>query len=123
MCQRPSNLLTMWWLTFFLMLLIAIDFDNTFSANVDMWRSIIGSCHYNKTARFILVTGRNQSHDNADLYRAIRYSGLTEVFFTSGEFKKQHLAKLGVHPDIWIDDSPGTIDQFGTLQPCDSNAL
>ena len=113
----------MWWLTFFLMLLIAIDFDNTFSANVDMWRSIIGSCHYNKTARFILVTERNQSHDNADLYRAIRYSGLTEVFFTSGEFKKQHLAKLGVHPDIWIDDSPGTIDQFGTLQPCDSNAL
>ena len=113
----------MWWLTFFLMLLIAIDFDNTFSANVDMWRSIIGSCHYNKTARFILVTGRNQSHDNADLYRAIRYSGLTEVFFTSGAFKKQHLEKLGIHPDIWIDDSPGSIDQFGTLQPCDNQLL
>ena len=33
------------------------------------------------------------------------------------------IEKLGIHPDIWIDDSPGSIDQFGTLQPCDNQLL
>ena len=66
------------------MLLIAIDFDNTFTANPEMWRSLIDLGHYSQTARFILVTERNQSHDNAADVVSATSVATTPASFTPG---------------------------------------
>lgn len=101
---------------------IALDFDNTYSLHPLVWNDVIDQFQ-RSGFRVIMVTDRSAQHENSDLYRAVKFSGISEVFFTDNQPKKPFLAVLGIHPNIWIDDDPASIDPHGRLQPCDPSAL
>lgn len=103
-------------------MLISIDFDNTYTSAPMLWNDMIWQ--FQRAGHsVILTTCRSAQHSNSDLYRAIKFSGITDVYFTDGQPKKPYLAALGIHPGIWIDDDPASIDPLGRLQPCDTQAL
>lgn len=103
-------------------MLFAIDFDRTFNRDTAFWKDFLDLLeHHDHSA--VLVTARSASHDNQDLYRIIAFSGISEVYFTDGQPKKPYLASKKIHPDIWIDDDPASIDPDGRLHPCDNSQL
>lgn len=103
-------------------MLIALDFDKTYTLHPLMWNNIVWEF---KGSGFsvIMVTARSAQHENSDLYRAVKFSGISEVYFTDGQPKKQYLAALNLHPNVWIDDDPASIDPLGRLQPCNPSTL
>ena len=83
---------------------IGIDYDDTISLNIDMWKSIIkifNSFNFN----VYVVTYRDSSQFE-DIYR---FSFVKDYIYTSGKGKKQYCKDMGVEIDIWIDDCPESI--------------
>jgi hypothetical protein len=88
-------------------MLIAIDFDDTLTADSKLWGDFIRSA---KTLghRVICVTARRDTDDNNESVRDWMISHGIElpVYFTSLESKVEHAKKIGLKVDIWIDDDP-----------------
>tara|TARA_R110000868_G_scaffold20396_3_gene86378 strand:+ start:1002 stop:1331 length:330 start_codon:yes stop_codon:yes gene_type:complete len=87
---------------------IALDFDETYTADPEMWDLFVYlSQQRNHNVTF--VTYRDSRYENADIRTAAAKLGI-EIVFTGGK-QKQHCYDA----DIWIDDSPETIVNFETL--------
>lgn len=80
-------------------MLIALDFDETYTRDKSMWRTFIQMARL-RGHEVVCVTMREPRH-GADIP--------CEVVFTSGAKKRKHMESLGRHPDIWIDDWPEMI--------------
>lgn len=84
-------------------LLIAIDYDGTYTADPEGWNVVI-----------MMLKARGHSvicctHRNYD-ERIERDIGCI-IYYTERKAKRPFLAKLGIRPHIWIDDNPHWIDQ------------
>lgn len=84
---------------------IAIDFDNTWTADVVLWQQFAANAK-KRGHDVIIVTARYGWSE--DMLR--RVDGEVRVFFTNGELKRPFMERLGIAVDIWIDDMPGTIE-------------
>lgn len=86
---------------------IAIDFDDTITADPLMWRSVIGRMR-DRGHKVICVTGRRFNAENKqaiDEYLAECDIELT-VFYTNLGSKIRYMESTGLKVDIWIDDNP-----------------
>lgn len=92
-------------------MIIAIDFDGTFTKDPVMWTRFIHDAEQ-RGHKVIMVTGRSQWSE--DMSR-LGIHTLLPVFFTSGELKDNHMRQLGYAVDIWIDDMPGTVQECKIL--------
>lgn len=88
------------------MKLIAIDFDDVISEQPSRWLQIIRLME-NLNFKIIVVTYRCPTCDPEDL-DFLRKAGI-KVYMTKQVAKRPFLTKLGIIPDIWIDDSPESI--------------
>lgn len=92
------------------MLTIAIDFDNTFTADPVMWSKFIRDA---RTAghRVVCVTSRRQTTQNNTLLDEMfkRHGIEIATWFTSLASKTWYMQQVGVKVDIWIDDDPKTL--------------
>ena len=87
---------------------IGLDYDNTFTADPDLWRSFINSCQ-ERGHRVWIVTARRQADHNHDDMNTP--DGIPVVFTEMASkvwFMKE---RRGVEIDIWIDDDPLTCAQ------------
>ena len=88
-------------------MLIAIDFDETLTADARLWRKF---CRIVKQLghRIICVTARAETEENIDTVDEWMESHGIQmpVYFTSRESKVTYMARLGIKVDIWIDDDP-----------------
>ena len=88
-------------------MLIALDYDETFTLNPALWRSFIRQCYMHST-KVVIVTFRDDRCDkNLELDKL---ACSMEVHYTRGVAKKfwmEHNTDLKV--DVWIDDKPETI--------------
>lgn len=83
-------------------LTIAIDFDDTFTADEELWKLFIDVAKM-RGHNVICITARNPTEDNVrDVPKAIG----VPVYFTSGGEKLKFSEEHGLSVDIWIDDSP-----------------
>jgi hypothetical protein len=89
---------------------IAIDFDNTWTADVALWQQFADDAK-KRGHDVIIVTARNGWSE--DMER--RFIGEVHIFFTYGKLKRPFMERLGIAVDIWIDDMPGTIEQCRKL--------
>lgn len=90
-------------------MLIAIDFDETLTADADLWRNFI--CTAREIGhRIICVTARRDTDDNrATVDNWMHEHGIDlYTYYTSLASKIDHMAKIGLTVDIWIDDDPRT---------------
>ena len=88
--------------------LIAVDFDNTISSDIEFWHQFIRLAKASGHS-VIVATGRQNTDQNrAELNKALPKD--TVVHFCGASAKREYLRKQGVEPDIWIDDKPHRVD-------------
>jgi hypothetical protein len=89
-------------------LIIALDFDDTYTANEKLWQAFILLCAYNKNIEVILCTYRHPVEDYDPRFDDLKRLGV-QCYFTDGKAKKLFLEERGVSVNIWIDDRPKTV--------------
>lgn len=87
-------------------MLVAIDYDETISANPAAWVRVIGTL---KDVGFsvICVTYRQPDCDPHELAWLNKH--VEEIIFTGEVNKKGFCNAAGYHVDVWIDDEPLSI--------------
>lgn len=90
---------------------IAIDYDKTFSAAPQMWIEVVSTMR-SYGHHVFLVTNR-KADDPIPLKAKQHFSG---TFYAGPKFKREHMEKLGIKIDIWIDDMPGTVERQRYLE-------
>jgi hypothetical protein len=82
---------------------ICIDYDDTYTADPDMWNRIIPIMKQHGF-RVICATMRFPE-EGADVGRSIG-QWVDQIIFTKRQAKKTYLMGKKIHVDIWIDDRP-----------------
>jgi len=86
---------------------IAIDFDDTFTADPELWSRFI---QHGKSRghKFYCVTSRGESVENVDIIN--EWFDIWEcqmpIVFANRASKVDTMECLGIKVDIWIDDAP-----------------
>lgn len=88
-------------------LLIAIDYDDTFTADPDLWTNFIKDVQANMHT-VVCITWRHK--DQLEECRRSLPEGV-ELHSAYGMSKKKYAKKYCLPIDIWIDDSPESIVQ------------
>lgn len=91
-------------------LIFAIDFDDTFTADPDLWADFIRNA-VSRGHIVYCVTARRDSEENLDeLQEAFRTCELfVPIVFCNMGSKLWTMEQRGVHVDIWIDDAPHSL--------------
>lgn len=78
-------------------MIIALDYDNTYTADPQFWNDFINRANENKH-KVICITMRFP-HENIEM-------NYCRIYYTSRKAKAPYAAKHGIKVDIWIDDKP-----------------
>ena len=86
---------------------IAIDFDDTFTADPELWSELIQRAS-RRGHIFYCVTNRHNSEDSIDTINDAFDKGNCQmtIIFANEFGKLETVERLGIKIDIWIDDSP-----------------
>jgi hypothetical protein len=87
--------------------LIAIDYDDTLTADAQLWLKFIESAT-SLGHRCICITARRDTDDNRESIETwMTMHGVhLPVYFTGLSSKVEYAKRLGLKVDIWIDDDP-----------------
>jgi len=88
---------------------VAIDFDDTFSSDVNTWSYIINILQ-NKDYRVICATARSWSESNEYGLQAVLPKNV-KIIFCGDQFKRTACEAAGFNVTIWIDDCPSGIEE------------
>ena len=88
-------------------MLIAIDYDDTYTKCPDFWSSVIQDAEI-LGHEVICVTCRRDTPENREDVK-VKELARHAHYFTGMASKKWFLEQLGLHPDVWIDDDPASI--------------
>lgn len=83
-------------------MLIAIDYDKTWTTDPGFWSQFVASARQFGHS-VVMVTGRRPS-------MPVPIVGIP-VVYTSNEMKRKAATAAGYSVDVWIDDTPETIGQ------------
>lgn len=84
---------------------VAIDYDDTYTINPEMWNWIIGVFTLNKFDVVIVTYRESTQHEDMEL----QIPNVKDYVFTGGKAKKKYCEDCGITVDIWIDDYPEAI--------------
>jgi hypothetical protein len=86
-------------------LFISLDYDDTFTADPDLWKSFIGLC-LRKGHQVVIITARKYSDESQrEITEALRPYNLI-IYHTDCMPKIEYAKRAYLDIDIWIDDSP-----------------
>jgi hypothetical protein len=88
-------------------MLIAIDFDETLTADAELWRNFI-ELSKKLGHRVVCVTARRDTDDNNETIDSwMHFHGIDlRTYYTELSSKVEHMKRLDIKVDIWIDDDP-----------------
>ena len=92
---------------------IAIDYHGTYSRDPEGFAAL-AVLMKSRGHRCILVTG---IEDKGDYYaKEVRQAigDTMQIIFTAGAWKRRFVAAMGIHVDIWIEDTPEGVDQLSS---------
>lgn len=92
---------------------IAIDFDDTLTAAPDLWRTFCQTANVDGHGLFVITCRRNTDENKATVSDWLIANDIeipvTKILFTNLNSKLEHVAKLGLKIDVWIDDNVESI--------------
>jgi hypothetical protein len=88
-------------------LTVAIDFDDTYTADPSTWYAIV-DCLIGAGHKVICVSARRNTIENRKELMDILPDGIP-VLLSYDESKREYARKNGYSVDIWIDDMPEAI--------------
>lgn len=91
-------------------MLIALDFDGTFTEDPDLWVSFVRFAK-RRGHRVICATMRYES-EGKEVAEALA-GEVDQIVFTGRKAKRPYLQSVGLEPDVWIDDEPRWILEGG----------
>jgi len=88
-------------------LVFAIDFDDTFTADAELWSAWIRLAMH-RGHRVYCVTARRDTDENQDILRDYfeKHGIDIPIIFSNLGSKMWTMEQRGVKVDIWIDDAP-----------------
>lgn len=88
-------------------MLIAIDFDDTLTADAALWRHFIELCKLFEH-QVVCVTARRDTDDNNETIDSWMQSHGFDlrVYYSALGSKVEYMRNRGLKVDIWIDDDP-----------------
>ena len=89
------------------MISIALDYDDTFTADPDLWRAFIADA-VARGHSVVCITARRKTLENQQELAREMPEGV-RVHFSYDEPKADYAKRNGVPVDVWIDDHPGWI--------------
>lgn len=95
-------------------MLIAIDYDQTYTRDPDFWDSVIAS-GVSRGHRFVCVTNRTYAPGSTKPERTP--SPAIPVVCAGHEMKQEAAIRAGFNVHVWIDDTPASISQAHILAP------
>lgn len=84
-------------------MLIALDYDETYTADPEFWDMVISAAEY-RGHTVICATMRHE-HEGADVIAALGKK-VEKIIFTGRKAKHEFVQKAGYYPSVWVDDSP-----------------
>lgn len=87
---------------------IALDYDETFTANRELWTGFIALAK-GMNCKVTFVTFRHKSKGNKDIIADAEHLKIS-IIFSNGKPKSSVFTA-----DIWIDDSPVTIPSYDAM--------
>jgi hypothetical protein len=85
------------------LMLIALDYDGTYTADPDLWLLFITQAKQ-RGHQVMVVTMRNE-FEKESVLRDLQ-GKVDRIILTDRKAKLPYMQKLGLSPDIWIDDQP-----------------
>jgi hypothetical protein len=103
-------------------MLIAIDYDDTYTQDPFMWDAFIKLAKSQKHG-VICVTMRHE-HEGSDVIRQL-HGKVDSILFTARRAKLPYTFELGYRVSVWIDDSPHFVlqDAAGAVTALDSGTV
>jgi hypothetical protein len=92
---------------------VAIDFDNTITADIDFYLDLIDSYRAHDWEP-IICTLRDDMKDNLDEIHDKLHDAGIRVYTTDGKRKRAFMLHEGISVGLWIDDYFPGISQCGT---------
>ncbi|RTZ66876.1 MAG: hypothetical protein DSZ29_02145 [Aquificaceae bacterium] len=94
---------------------IAIDWDNTISADQDFFKNLIKQFQSAGYKPFV-CTLRAPDRENIEEIRSILEKTNIAIYLTDGNPKREYMKELGVNVHLWIDDFyPGVCRETSSL--------
>jgi hypothetical protein len=90
-------------------LTIALDYDDTYTADPGLWNLFIKSAR-ERGHKVICVTCRNSRWADDDCLSPLKALPVL-VYYTDMAPKRWHMEQLGITVDIWIDDCPECVKE------------
>jgi len=90
-------------------MIIAIDYDGTFTEDPNLWKLFIENARSHGHTVYC-VTIREEKFGGQVVKDAIG-SLVNGIYFTNGEMKEKYMFQQGICVNVWIDDCPGMISQ------------
>ena len=111
-------------------MIIAIDFDGTWTEAPFLWSSFVELC-VSQGHKAIIATARKESDP---VYKKSQWDGpadilctesgrILDVVYCGNSLKKDECLRQGFKVDIWIDDNPGMIERCKVLEDSPEDAL
>lgn len=86
-------------------MLIALDFDGTYTADHGLWRAFLRTAEF-RGHKVYVVTLRDKEKDYLEEFDYLKKEYGVDTIFCSGHSKRQVTQDHGLFFDVWIDDQP-----------------
>ena len=84
-------------------MLIALDYDGTYTADIELWDRFIA--HSRANGHRVFVVTMRFPHEGDDISRRL-VAKVDRIIYTSRGAKRRHLERLGHAVHVWIDNHP-----------------
>ncbi len=84
-------------------MLIALDYDGTYTRDPAMWDAFIASAR--SSGHSVICATMRTEEEAAEVVQNLG-GKVDRIICTSRKAKARYLADLGVTPNVWIDDNP-----------------
>lgn len=89
-------------------MIVAIDYDDTFTADPTAWRNVIAALRANGHVVICVTARQGDQEDRSEIASA--FSDETPIVFAGNAKKRLAAEQAGYKVNVWIDDTPSRID-------------